>query len=767
MKYVIRITAAFLCFVLLLSGCSDKTGTATPTEDMQALLTSYNNAKTRLVQSTDLTLSTAYKCDRTVGNQTYTQSNIANVSYSGHGREDMTALVQETLRQGTFEETYIKFYTGQTAYFRTKECTFRASMSAAEFTARQLPAALLDSALYQKASSAVFGNTTVITFTDATAIESWVTDSENVQLLSACATATIDAAGNLTETTYNADFIADGFVCHVEATVSPNAEESLDLSVQLPSTENCTPIDCYDAPKLLLQAVGNIFTATAISASYQENFVCSAVNLVQNSQADIHLSGTGDDFMAKAEYVTTETNYTGQSVTNTMSETFLEGVYSYCQNGGKPVIQTGTTATTVRAGFEDLLLSGLFTPAHIQNTTLTDTGDFYYIQFTGNHTFVTALCNWLYSGMGVDLNDHASSATTKEASGWLAINKRTGLPTAIGQTLQRDYVIENVSYPLTYSFSQSLYLSSESAYKAITGTLQPEAQPETTATPLLYKVTGGNGQQLWLFGTIHVGDTRTGFLPQELYNAFHSSDALAVEIDLEAFEKQLETDAALQQLIAAGYYYLDGTSLYDHLSSEIYESARKMLQITGQYSPAAELMKASLWENTINNFLLQQSYSLIAEKGAESRLQALAAKAGKPVWDIESPAEHALVTATCSAALQEYLLQSTLELSVSQYQNEISELYELWCQGNETALTNALREDTSQFTPEELALYSEHYTALIVNRNAVMLEKAKQYLESESTVFFAVGLAHVLGDNGLAAALRDIGYSVEPVSYAG
>ena len=54
------------------------------------------------------------------------------------------------------------------------------------------------------------------------------------------------------------------------------------------------------------------------------------------------------------------------------------------------------------------------------------------------------------------------------------------------------------------------------------------------------------------------------------------------------------------------------------------------------------------------------------------------------------------------------------------------------------------------------------------NASAVagMLETAKEYLSSGKTVFFAVGLAHLLGDTGLVEALREAGYTVTLVEYA-
>ena len=49
-----------------------------------------------------------------------------------------------------------------------------------------------------------------------------------------------------------------------------------------------------------------------------------------------------------------------------------------------------------------------------------------------------------------------------------------------------------------------------------------------------------------------------------------------------------------------------------------------------------------------------------------------------------------------------------------------------------------------------------------------MLKKAIEYLESDKVIFYAVGLAHLLdGTNGLVDALREAGYTVELVTYAG
>ena len=66
---------------------------------------------------------------------------------------------------------------------------------------------------------------------------------------------------------------------------------------------------------------------------------------------------------------------------------------------------------------------------------------------------------------------------------------------------------------------------------------------------------------------------------------------------------------------------------------------------------------------------------------------------------------------------------------------------------------------------EELALYEEYNKSISTDRNAGMLEVAKEYLESGETVFYAVGLAHLLQENGLVDTLRDAGFTVEQVAY--
>jgi uncharacterized protein YbaP (TraB family) len=125
--------------------------------------------------------------------------------------------------------------------------------------------------------------------------------------------------------------------------------------------------------------------------------------------------------------------------------------------------------------------------------------------------------------------------------------------------------------------------------------------------------------------------------------------------------------------------------------------------------------------------------------------------------------------------LQVLLLEESLETDPYEYWQNLEELYELWCAGDEEAMRERLSSepDLSGLTEEELAEYEaakhlleEYNKAMSYDRNDGMLEVAIEYLESDQVVFYAVGLAHLVDNhNGLIDTLREAGYTVELVTY--
>jgi uncharacterized protein YbaP (TraB family) len=104
------------------------------------------------------------------------------------------------------------------------------------------------------------------------------------------------------------------------------------------------------------------------------------------------------------------------------------------------------------------------------------------------------------------------------------------------------------------------------------------------------------------------------------------------------------------------------------------------------------------------------------------------------------------------------------------------DLYAAYFSGDEAALSSLLYDE---YEPDDpiLAGYTEEEKLdliekdkqfndiMLKQRNKAMLIKAEEYLAGDKKVFFLVGIAHMLGDDGIIAGLAADGYNVERVYY--
>ena len=771
MKTTLRLIAAILCWALLLGllGCTEAPAESQPTEVTAPQLTAmetYDGAKAVLLSSANWILNYTVSKTRTVGGQTYTEEATGTASLSGIGSDSLEALVEEVLTYGTISAEHTLTYCDGAAYSQISGCTFTSPMTADAFTASLLPAALLNSTLYTMVDMQTHADGSTITFTEPTALETWVSDNPHTQFISASGTASLDTAGALIGSAYTASYSCGPAAWEIAVSVKVSAPETLDLSAVHPEhTENAITLACLDAPKLLMQAAGDIFTARDMQCSISETIYSEAIPLIRNRQANAAVSGAGESMVAALTSSIQITDFRGQVTPSTQDYHFANGVCTGSTNGGEPTVQAGVTQESMRTSIEDTILSGLFATGYLAGAELTDTGDFYVLHFTGNDTYCTDLSADIGAFLNMDLDGTATSHETKEAAGYLSINKQTGLPTAMGISFARVHTFGEVPYQLTYQLDQALTLSGVDAYYTATSEQEMEAAPEKTATPLFYKVTGPNGQQLWLLGTIHAGDSRTAFLPQQILDAFNASTTLAVEFDTIAFEEQVSSDAALQSQLAGIYYYSDGSSTAQHLDSALFQKAAELILASGNSNINTPYMRVAVWNSLLEDFYLSQSHSLSSQKGVDLRLLRMAKTQSKTIVNIESGMEQLSMLTGFSDSVQAYLLSDTVATGCTAYGQSVQELYELWCQGDESALTAAIFPAADGLTEEELALYNQYNSIMITQRNAAMLSAAIRQLESGNTTFYAVGLAHVLGEDGLVTGLRNAGYTVELVSY--
>ena len=69
------------------------------------------------------------------------------------------------------------------------------------------------------------------------------------------------------------------------------------------------------------------------------------------------------------------------------------------------------------------------------------------------------------------------------------------------------------------------------------------------------------------------------------------------------------------------------------------------------------------------------------------------------------------------------------------------------------------------YTEEEIKCAEEYNKFIMTDRNAEMVKKALDFLKNGKSVFYVVGEAHMLGDDGLVNKLTEAGYTVELVKF--
>lgn len=778
-----RLTAILAILVLLLTlscltGCGEKEPVVTnptvdatiPETDPAPTLTlpqRYAKALRELNSVRNLLLTYTASEARDVAGETFTAHSKTTATYAGLNTPRPEALIQEELTYGTYRNIYYQSYMNGSAFSRVNNNNFSAALTIEEFMAQQLPLAVLDEDLYSSITeTAQEDGTFLLVFEDASALEKWISGWENAQLITAKGSAVLNADDELTSFTYHAEYTIGVATYALDLAVDIQIPESADLTGQHPVYgENCAAITDLRIPKYLLKTVGDVYTAQAMTVTYTDAVHSQAFNQNRSQNNQINTFGSGETFMGSISSQVTVKDFSGVPTVNNQNVSFINGVYNYSINGADPVPDTSVTGDSFRAICEDSILSGLMTLSTISGAEIRDVGDFLCITFIGTEDFAETICSGIYTLFGMDLDIWATSYTTDAAGGYLTISKQTGLPTAMGISMKRTHIIDGVPYALTYQVDQGLTIPSLDAYENITGAPQEDTSSTEPIAPLFYKVTDENGKTMWLLGTIDVGDSRSRYLPKEILEALAAADALAVSYDPTQFRQQISSDSTISSQLTAAYYYSDGGMTKDHLPEDLYGLAQYLMLASGSNSINTPYMKVVLWEDLIADLYLRQSYSLSIRESVDNRLLELAASQAKPIYEIESGLTHLQLATHLSRNLQTGILSNRIQTGLTASNAYHKELYDAWCAGDEEKILSLLTIDESNLSEDEQLLIAEYRTIMHTKHNKGLLKAAQGYLSGEETIFYAVDIAHLLGSDGLVAALQNAGYTVEPVSY--
>lgn len=251
---------------------------------------------------------------------------------------------------------------------------------------------------------------------------------------------------------------------------------------------------------------------------------------------------------------------------------------------------------------------------------------------------------------------------------------------------------------------------------------------------------------LYLGGTIHVLRASDYPLPQAYQRAFDSASIVAFETDL----RQINS-SRFQQLLMSKARYPEGENLADYLSVEALQALQKYCDDSGisieallPYKPAlamltmlsVELARHDITGSGVDNYFLQRADT-----------------SGKAILGLES-AEQQLdfIVSMGRGQESEFILHSLQDLE--QLNALLEQMIDAWRSGDTSSLDQLFVAPLAQ-------QYPDMYQSMLLERNQAWLPKIEELLQTDATELVLVGVAHLVGDDGLLQQLTLRGYKIE------
>lgn len=273
------------------------------------------------------------------------------------------------------------------------------------------------------------------------------------------------------------------------------------------------------------------------------------------------------------------------------------------------------------------------------------------------------------------------------------------------------------------------------------------AQQSPAAGPKhsLWKVSSKTNT-VYILGSVHLLKQGDYPLDQVFEKAYENSQQLYFEIDLDNVDNQ-----KLQQLTVDKGTYGSMQSLSQAISKQTYELAKQRLAGLGLKIEQFERLKPWLLATTIAVAELQK-LGYDPGEGVDQYFYRKAKTDGKKVDGFETAEYQLNLLADMPARMQEEMLLQTLK-DLDETSTQIAAVVDAWKAGDAVALDNLLLKSFKDFP--------DVYKTLVVDRNMNWLSKIEPLIGRKENVMIIVGAAHLVGKDGLIAALKQNGYQVE------
>ncbi len=269
---------------------------------------------------------------------------------------------------------------------------------------------------------------------------------------------------------------------------------------------------------------------------------------------------------------------------------------------------------------------------------------------------------------------------------------------------------------------------------------------------LLWELTGqGISKPSYLFGTIHLIDSKDFFLPKGMLTALDQVKKIIFEIDM----KEMNDMSAMMGIMGK-IFMKDNITLKDLLSGDDYKYVSDYFQKKGLPTMMVERMKPMFLSALTYGDFEQGGLKTSGMKSYEMELMKMAEDSGKETGGLETIDFQISLFEEIPYDAQAVILLDAIKSSEgNQENNQLNEMVKMYLDQDINAMVAMISEEDKNdgfFEDKLLTKRNENWIPLII-------EGAKK----EQT-FFAVGAGHLGGTKGVINLLRKEGFKVRPIS---
>lgn len=281
-----------------------------------------------------------------------------------------------------------------------------------------------------------------------------------------------------------------------------------------------------------------------------------------------------------------------------------------------------------------------------------------------------------------------------------------------------------------------------------------QKEAEVSVKPLFYKVSDDNSE-IYILGSIHVGRMNIYPLPTEIMSAYRKCDTVMFEIDLRTtsdYDYEISRDKT-EALV--------GTETVERAVAIIKEENPSMMRRAKKMYPSVDvgnIEQAGFF--TLQGLLslaADSKASLVADCGIDRAFLGYALRDKKNIIGAESAKEQYELT-YYNLPAEAYIELLNKYIDVDNMSVQENALYEMWCNGDVTAIEQVELEPLRQ--AGENSWQHMLYEGFLI-RNQHMTDMIVQQLEKDETTFVVLGVAHIIGKEGIINRLEEMGYTVE------